>query len=105
MSLYLSDGFIITRNVTGCCFMKSLLGKGGKTDFQVRPWGIRRTRKSVVPLNQQAVTRRVTIGYPTQSASFEERTATIIHSQPFEFSDDGTKTGRATEPVLLFFFE
>ena len=54
MSLYLSDGFIMTRNVTGCCFMKSLLGKGGKTDFQVRPWGIRRTRKSVVPLNQQA---------------------------------------------------
>ena len=33
--------------------MKSLLGKGGTTDFQVRPCGIRRTRKSVVPLNQQ----------------------------------------------------
>ena len=33
--------------------VKSLLGKGGTTDFQVRQWGIRRTRKSVVPLNQQ----------------------------------------------------
>ncbi len=33
--------------------MKSLLGKGGKTDFQVRQWGIRRTRTFVVPLNQQ----------------------------------------------------
>jgi len=39
--------------------VKSLLGKGGKTDFQVRQWGIRRTRKSVVPLKQQALTRRV----------------------------------------------
>ncbi len=29
------------------------------TDFQVRQWGIRRTRKSVVPLNQQAGSRRV----------------------------------------------
>jgi hypothetical protein len=45
--------------------VKSLLGKGGTTDFLVRPWefgglgspsmGIRRTRKSVVPLNQQPV--------------------------------------------------
>ncbi|MFY8200049.1 MAG: hypothetical protein ACOVLE_05235 [Pirellula staleyi] len=41
--------------------VKSLLGKGGKTDFQVRQWGIRRTWKSVVPLNQQAVTLRVGI--------------------------------------------
>jgi len=41
--------------------VKSLLVKGGMTDFQVRQWGIRRTWKSVVPLNQQAVTRRVTI--------------------------------------------
>ncbi len=40
--------------------MKSLLNKGGTTDFQVRQWGIRRTWKSVVPLKQQAVTRRVT---------------------------------------------
>ncbi len=32
------------------------------TDFQVRQWGIRRTWKSVVPLNQQAVTLRVVIG-------------------------------------------
>jgi hypothetical protein len=40
--------------------VKSLLGKGGMTDFQVRQWGIRRTRKSVVPLKQQALTRRVT---------------------------------------------
>ena len=39
--------------------VKSLLGKGGTTDFQVRQWGIRRTRKSVVPLNQQPVTHRV----------------------------------------------
>ncbi len=37
----------------------SFLGKGGTTDFQVRQWGIRRTRKSVVPLNQQPVTHRV----------------------------------------------
>ena len=35
--------------------VKSLLVKGGKTDFQVRQCGIRRTRKSVVPLNQQAL--------------------------------------------------
>ncbi len=28
------------------------------TDFQVRPWGIRRTRKSVVPLKQQAASTR-----------------------------------------------
>jgi hypothetical protein len=27
--------------------VESLLGKGGTTDFLVRPWGIRRTRKSV----------------------------------------------------------
>jgi hypothetical protein len=33
--------------------VQSLLGKGGTTDFQVRPCGILRTRKSVVPLNQQ----------------------------------------------------
>jgi len=33
--------------------VKSLLGKGGTTDFQVRQWGIRRTRKSVLPLNRQ----------------------------------------------------
>jgi hypothetical protein len=39
--------------------VKSLLGKGGMTDFQVRQWGIRRTRKSVVPLKQQAVERRI----------------------------------------------
>jgi hypothetical protein len=39
--------------------VKSLLGKGGKTDFQVRQWGIRRTRKSVVPLKQQTVAYRV----------------------------------------------
>ncbi|MEI7458650.1 MAG: hypothetical protein WCK15_04530 [Pirellula sp.] len=38
--------------------MKSLLGKGGKTDFQVRQWGIRRTWKSVVPLNEQPVSVR-----------------------------------------------
>jgi len=42
--------------------VKSLLGKGGKTDFLVRQWGIRRTRKSVVPLKQQALTYRVMIG-------------------------------------------
>ena len=42
--------------------VKLLLGKGGKTDFLVRQWGIRRTRKSVLPLNQQAVTYRVMIG-------------------------------------------
>jgi len=40
--------------------MRSLLGKGGTTDFLVRQRGIRRTRKSVVPLNQQPVTLRVT---------------------------------------------
>ncbi len=40
-------------------FVKSLLVKGGMTDFQVRQRGIRRTWKSVVPLNQQPVTRRV----------------------------------------------
>ena len=39
--------------------VKSLLSKGSTTDFQVRQWGIRRTWKSVVPLRQQAVTRRV----------------------------------------------
>ncbi len=50
--------------------VKSLLGKGGKADFQVRQWGIRRTWKSVVPLNQQAVTRRVTLAYPTENAFF-----------------------------------
>jgi hypothetical protein len=27
--------------------VKSLLGTGGTTDFLVRPWGIRRTRKSL----------------------------------------------------------
>ncbi|MEI7462431.1 MAG: hypothetical protein WCK15_23790, partial [Pirellula sp.] len=32
------------------------------TDFQVRPWGIRRTRKSVVPLNQQAGKRGIALG-------------------------------------------
>ncbi len=42
--------------------VKSSLGKGVMTDFQVRQWGIRRTWKSVVPLNQQAVTLRVVIG-------------------------------------------
>ncbi len=42
--------------------MKSLLGKGDKTDFQVRQWGIRRTRKSVVPLNQQAGERGIAVG-------------------------------------------
>jgi len=61
--------FLITRRVCEVpvqslayrlvALVKSLLGKGGKTDFQVRQWGFRRTRKSVVPLNQQAVTRRV----------------------------------------------
>ncbi len=54
--------------------MKSLLGKVGKTDFQVRQWGIRRTRKSVVPLNQQALTRRVGM---LQSAA-------RLNSWPFE---------------------
>ena len=33
----------------GLLNLKCLLGKGGTTDFQVRRWGIRRTRKSVVP--------------------------------------------------------
>ena len=42
--------------------VKSLLGKGGTTDFLVRQWGIRRTRKSVVPLNQQPVWRAIAIG-------------------------------------------
>ena len=41
----------------------SLLGKGGTTDFQVRPLGIRRTSKSVVPLNQQPG-KRGTCGIP-----------------------------------------
>ncbi len=43
---------------------KSLLGKGGTTDFQVRPCGIRRTRKSVVPLNQQPASRSGRSGRP-----------------------------------------
>jgi len=38
------------------------LGKGGTMDFQVRPWGIRRTRKSVVPLKQQAGKRGIAVG-------------------------------------------
>ncbi len=42
--------------------MKSLLVKGGKTDFQVRQWGIRRTWKSVVPLNRQAGKRGIAVG-------------------------------------------
>ena len=42
--------------------VKSLLGKGDTTDFQVRQWGIRRTRKSVLPLKQQAVTRGIAVG-------------------------------------------
>ncbi len=50
--------------------MKSLLNKGSTTDFQVRQWGIRRTWKYVVPLKQQAVTRRVTVAYPTENAFF-----------------------------------
>ncbi len=41
--------------------VKSLLGKGGMTDFQVRQWGIRRTWKSALPSNQPAVMRRVGI--------------------------------------------
>jgi len=57
-------GRSLTLPVRLVALVKSLLGKGGKTDFQVRPWefdglpspsmGIRRTRKSVVPLKQQA---------------------------------------------------
>ena len=42
--------------------MKSFLGKGGKTDFQVRQLGIRRTWKSVVPLKQQAGVRGIAVG-------------------------------------------
>jgi len=48
----------------GCRFValvKSRLGKDGTTDFQVRPWGVRRTRKSVVPLKQPTVTHWVVI--------------------------------------------
>ena len=41
--------------------MKSLLVKGGMTDFQVRQWEIRRTWKSVVPLNQQAGKRGIAV--------------------------------------------
>jgi hypothetical protein len=41
------------RRLRAVDLVKSLLGKGGTTDFQVRQWGIQRTRKSVVPLNQQ----------------------------------------------------
>ena len=37
--------------------MKSLLGKGGTMDFLVHQWGIRRTRKSVLPINQQPARR------------------------------------------------
>ncbi len=60
--------------------VKSLLGKGGKTDFQVRQWGIRRTWKSVVPLNPQAVTGSgyQIITYPRESASFAEQKATRV---------------------------
>ncbi len=53
--------------------MKSLLNKGSTTDFQVRQWGIRRTWKSVVPLNQQAVTRRVTNSQPMRKRAAEQR--------------------------------
>jgi hypothetical protein len=59
--------------------MKSLLGKGGTTDFLVRQWGIRRIRKPVVTLNQRAgkrenavnasLTRRVTIKSTIRYAS------------------------------------
>ncbi len=49
--------------------VKSLLVKGSMTDFQVRQWGIRRTWKSVVPLNQQALTRRVTIAWHERARS------------------------------------
>ncbi len=38
------------------------------TDFQVRQWGIRRTWKSVVPLNQQAGERGIAVGSSLQSA-------------------------------------
>ena len=62
ISRYVSEGpaklSLAHRHVA---LMKSLLGKGGTTDFQVRQWGIRRTRKSVVLLNQPAVTLRVGI--------------------------------------------
>ncbi|MFY8201001.1 MAG: hypothetical protein ACOVLE_10045, partial [Pirellula staleyi] len=49
--------------------VKSLLVKGGMTDFQVRQWGIRRTWKSVVPIKQQAVTRRVTKAWHERARS------------------------------------
>jgi len=39
--------------------MNTLLGKDRTTDFPVRPWRIRRTRKSFVPLNQQPGKLRV----------------------------------------------
>ena len=42
--------------------VKSLLGKGSTTDFQVHQRGIRRTRKSVVPLNQQPGWRAIAVG-------------------------------------------
>ena len=54
----------------------SLLAEGGTTDFQVRQWGIRRTRKSVVPLNQQPVTHRVV------KLLSQERKGTVIKPQP-----------------------
>ena len=64
----------------------SLLGKGGTTDFQVRQWGIRRTRKSVVPLNQQPGERGISVGrsltHRIVKLSPRERKGTTINPQP-----------------------
>ncbi len=58
--------------------VKSLLGKGSMTDFQVRQWGIRRTWKSVVPLNQQAVTLRVMNSQPIRDPLRHPRVVGMI---------------------------
>ena len=63
--------------------VKSLLGKGGKTDFQVRQWGIRRTWKSVVPLKQQAVMRRVTIAWHERAREFMGETPIPRSNTPY----------------------
>ncbi|MFY8200229.1 MAG: hypothetical protein ACOVLE_06140, partial [Pirellula staleyi] len=54
-------------------------------------WGIRRTWKSVVPLKQQAITRRVTIAYPTENAPLAERKATLVHQHKARSGARGRK--------------
>jgi hypothetical protein len=70
---------------------------GNSTDFLVRPWGIRRTRKSVVPLKQQPVTLRVVMFPLTAANQLNQQAGTEVETSCWNRKitlSDGTDPNR-----------